>query len=282
MKNVIFLVGILFFSIFSSCAQSEGPLGVKDKLTNKKRRIPENLNTNEDCLKNDPAYSGADLLGMFEDVALEMTGVSVTDSEVNEFGDEALKQMRESKEFNFIESGMVLSSLEIMLKELLYVRNEPSDIKYRIHLIESDDVNAFTVGGHIIVTTGIVKEANSESAMAFIIGHEIGHNENGDLAKTIKKIKVANSFIDGSGNIGIMLQQLITPAFNQPLEVKADYYGADVCYAAGYDPRKGISFWGKLSKKENENLIESFIRSHPYSKNRANCLKEYLKTNYDL
>ena len=277
--SIIIFVGLV---LSTSCAQPSGPLGKKDRLTTQKKSIPANLEKNGDCLKDDAAYSGADILSMFEDVALEMTGVTVSASEVNEFGDEALKQMKESGEFKFIENGVVLSSMNIMLKELLSVRKNPSGIHYRIHLIEDDAVNAYTIGGHIIVSTGIIKEADSESALAFIIGHEIGHNENGDLEKTIKKLKVANSFIEGGGNIGLMLQNLITPAFNQPNEVAADYYGTDVIYAAGYDPRKGVEFWEKLSEKENENFIESFMRSHPYSAGRAGCLKKYLDANYGL
>jgi len=164
----------------------------------------------------------------------------------------------------------------------LAVRKSPSQINYKIHLIEDEMVNAFTVGGHIIITTGIINKANSESAIAYIIGHEIGHNEKGHLEKIIKKLKVANSFVDGSGDIGILLQQLVTPAFNQPNEVESDYYGADLCYAIGYDPRKGINFWEEMSKNEHENIVESFLRSHPYSHSRAVCLRKYLSTNYNL
>ena len=175
-----------------------------------------------------------------------------------------------------------MSALNIMLSELLDVLKNPSGIKYEIHLVDDDEINAFTVGGHIIVTTEIIKKANSESALAFIIGHEIGHNEKGHLEKTIKKLKVANGFIDGSGDIGLVLQQLITPAFNQPIELEADYYGVDICYAAGYDPRKGLNFWKELSKDEYKTIEESFLRSHPYSEDRAKCLEEYLNTNYKL
>ena len=282
MKNLILILIFVIPFLTESCAQDVGVLGKKDRLTTQKKVIPDNLKKSDNCLSDDAAYSGADLLQTLENIALEATGVTVSSSEINDFGDDALKQMKESGEYNFIENGVVLSSLNIMLKELLSVRKNPSGIKYEIHLIEDDNVNAYTVGGHIIISTGIIEEANSESALAFIIGHEIGHNEKGHLEQTIKKIKVANAFIDGSGDIGVMLQNLVTPAFNQPKEVEADYYGADVCYASGYDPRKGIEFWEKLSEKENENMIESFLRSHPYSKSRANCLKQYLKSNYDL
>jgi predicted Zn-dependent protease len=266
-----------------SCAQEKrGALGKNDRLSNTKKLIPSDLIINDDCLSNDPAYSGADILTSLEDVALEMTGVSVSAAEVNEFGDEAISQMKNSGEFKFIENGIELSALNIMLKELTSAIKDPTGINYEIHLIDDDKVNAYTVGGHIIITTEIIKKANSESTVAFIIGHEIGHNEKGHLEKTIKKIKVANDFFDGSGDIGIILQNMITPAFNQPIEVEADYYGVDLCYAAGYDPRKGIDFWEKLSKEEHKNLEGSFLRSHPYSADRANCMRSYLKTNYSL
>jgi len=279
--TILSFVFILFF-ISCSQAQSNGVLGKNDRLNNKTKKVPANLKINSNCISKDPAYSGANAFQALEDIAIGMTGVTVSDAETNEFGDAAIKEMKKSNKYKFITNGAKVIALKKMLSELLYTRKSPSAIIYKIHLIEDELVNAFTVGGHIIITTGIIKKANSLSVMASIIGHEIGHNEKGHLKKTIKKLKVANGFVKGGGDIGIALQQIITPAFNQPNEVEADFYGTDLCYAAGYDPRKGIEFWEEMSKNENENVFESFLRSHPYSQSRANCLKQYIKTNYNL
>ena len=274
-------ISILFFI---SCiqAQSNGALGKNDRLTSKIKKVPANLKINSNCIKKDPAYSGANAFQALENIAIGMTGVSVSDAEINDFGDAAIKEMKKSNKYKFINSGNRLTALKKMLSELLYTRRNPSKITYKIHLIKDDIVNAYTVGGHIIISTGIIDKANSQSAMASIIGHEIGHNEKEHLEKTIKKLKVANGFVKGSGDIGITLQQILTPAFNQPNEVEADFYGTDLCYAAGYDPRKGITFWKKMSQNENQNVFQSFLRSHPYSSSRAECLKQYIKNNYNL
>jgi len=251
-------------------------LGVNDRLK-KVRPVPKRLKYPDDCV-NDVIYKGADIFQTGEDIAIGMSGVKVTDKEVNEFGDEAIKQLKKSKNYKFIYDER-LKQLKLLLKKMLSKRGEHTGIKYQIHLIDNKVVNAFTVGGHIVITTGILNETKSQSAIAYVLGHEIGHNEKGHLRKTIKKLKLANRYIKGSGNIALALQSLITPAFNQPNEIEADYYGAILCYKSGFDPRKGIDFWKRMSKKENETIIGSYMRTHPYSSSRAECLKQFLKKN---
>ena len=88
---------------------------------------------------------------------------------------------------------------------------------------------------------------------------------------------------EDAGRIGVFLQKLITPAFNQPNEIEADLYGVDLCYAAGFNPKASLILWKKLSKKEySESELDAFLRTHPYSKHRLKCIKKYLKLNYHL
>ncbi len=235
------------------------------------------------CLRGDAVYKGADWFHRIEDAVLDYSNVSISDNEVNDFGDKAMVELR--KNFIFIKNGRELTALRKVLKDLLSVRYKPGRIRYRIHLVDDTLVNAFTVGGHIIVTTGIIKAAGSVSAVASVIGHEIAHNERGHLKKLLKKIKVAQKWGHGEwGERGVILQQMITPAYNQPNEVEADIYGIDLCYAAGYDPRQAVNFWERLSRREygEDNALMRFLRSHPFSKERANCLRKYIRKTYGL
>jgi predicted Zn-dependent protease len=48
--------------------------------------------------------------------------------------------------------------------------------KWRFGLVKTESVNAFaTPGGFILVTTGLVKQLQSEDELAFVLAHEVGH-----------------------------------------------------------------------------------------------------------
>ena len=51
------------------------------------------------------------------------------------------------------------------------------DQKWEVHVIESDEKNAFVIpGGKVFVYSGILPIAKNEDGLAAILGHEIAHN----------------------------------------------------------------------------------------------------------
>jgi predicted Zn-dependent protease len=49
-------------------------------------------------------------------------------------------------------------------------------ISIEVHYLESDELNAFaTLGGHVVVTEGMLATLGSENAQAMVLAHEIGH-----------------------------------------------------------------------------------------------------------
>jgi len=281
---ILFLSFLNLTCVQAQQAQNYKTLGKDDRIRNYSVKIPKNLKIPEICSPDDYAYQGAEVLQGVEDFTLDLfNDAKVTAADVNKFGDEAFNEIKESGKYHFITSGQQLKELQKMLQQLLKVRKNKSGIHYQIHLIKDDMINAFTVGGHIIITTAIIEEAGSLSAVAAIIGHEIGHNEKEHLHKTIKKLKVAKEYVsEDAGKIALGLQHLLMPAFNQPNEIEADLYGVDLCYAAGFNPKAVTDFWSKMSKKEHKSQFESFLRSHPFSINRMKCINTYIKMNYKL
>src|SRR5690606_18613133 len=50
------------------------------------------------------------------------------------------------------------------------------DLEYRFFVVNTKEVNAFALpGGFIYVNRGLIERADSESELAGVIGHEIGH-----------------------------------------------------------------------------------------------------------
>ncbi len=282
-KFSVFLLLIIFvFVCFGQTKiNAKSYLGENDRLSSKEI-LPQNIQINEDCIK-DVAYESSNFISDAEAMMIEISGVTVSIKEVDEFGDKANKTLKDDGKLKFITRGAIYNDLQVLLDELLVNANINSGIKYKIHLLDDDMINSFTVGGHIYITTGIISFAKSRSAIAFVIGHEIGHNENGDLEMVLKKIKIANSMVEGTGDIGLALQQMLTPFYNQKNEIEADRFGVNISYQSGYNPNKGVELWKKIAEKENSSsIVGSFSRSHPYSIDRMNCLDTYITKNFNL
>ena len=154
---------------------------------------------------------------------------------------------------------------------------------YKIYIIESEEINAFTAGARIFVTTGIYKFCKSKDELACVIGHEICHNELGHIAEKIKKYKTASGYLgDELGAIANNIGSFLTQPFNQKNEGHCDLFGLDLARAAGYDACQNIKLWSRMSEKSGEKDIFSIFSSHPYSGDRATCSKNHLKKNYNM
>jgi len=51
-----------------------------------------------------------------------------------------------------------------------------AQFSFKVQLLDDDTPNAFiTPGGNIFITLGLLKNINSENALAMVLGHEMGH-----------------------------------------------------------------------------------------------------------
>lgn len=279
----IFIVIIVLISCSNLKSQKKDVLGLEiDKRTNSKTKVPATLKEDYSCMNDvTGANQGIDLLNSFDDMAINALGVDVTVQEENDFGDKYYQELQADGKTKFITLGAQIDALKQIMNDLLSCRNKPTGLKYTMHLIDKDEVNAFTCGGHIFVYTGIIKYLKTQSELAFIIGHEIGHNEKGHIQKMIKQLKIARGVAGEFGDVAFALKKFMFPVFNQHNEIEVDFYGVDLAYASGYTPCKGIQVWSRMSKDEgNYDVLQNFLRSHPYSSVRFSCLTIHIKDNY--
>lgn len=206
----------------------------------------------------------------------------VTDSMQNQWGNDFHKDAIESKSFVLLQDASIQARLQRTLNDLLAVRDQPSHIQYSIYVINDTAINAFTFGGHIYVTKAMYDKCkDNESLLYAIVGHEIGHSEKGHIKKTIEEMIMANEIFGQNGNTVFELKKLLTSSFNQKNELEADYYGTDLADQLNKDVCAAVLFWEQMSKTENKyNKVEDFLRTHPFSATRAQCLKDHIKTNY--
>jgi len=208
-----------------------------------------------------------------------LNDIKITIKEEEEYGDDFINEME--KTHRFINSGSDLTEIKTIMNNLINRLAEPKGFNYKIYLVEDTIINAFTLGGRIVITTDMYNFCKNDSELASVISHEIAHNELGHITLNMKKQKAAQDF-GVFGEIALGLESVITSSFNQKQEAEADLFGIDIMYPTAYKSCSSITLWKRMANKESDfNVVDNFMRSHPYSKNRANCIDHHLQSNYN-
>lgn len=128
---------------------------------------------------------------------------------------------------------------------------------FTITLLNSPVENAFAIpGGYVYVTRQLLALMNSESELAAVLGHEIGHVAANHAAKrnaraTIGSILAAGiGAVTGSNLVGQVAStgtQLYTLGFSRGQEYQADGLGVRYADMAGYSPYAMASVLSQLS-----------------------------------
>ncbi len=210
--------------------------------------------------------------------------VEISEQQEEEIGEEMYGYIQEN--FKLLKGNQAHQRLQKILNRLVPYVQRPG-ITYEIHLVDDDElINAFSIaGGHLFITTGIMKWVESEDELAFIIAHEMSHVDAGHTIQHVKKSVTIQSWADylevGEYASDIeQVQSLLGLPFGQPDEYEADRLGAYLVWKAGYDPHRGKNFFIKLSQnEERQNLpydLDVWLRTHPYSDQRIRCLEYFI------
>ena len=152
------------------------------------------------------------------------------------------------------------------------VGNSDAQVPFTIKVIESDEINAFTLpGGYLYVDTGLILAADNEAEVTGVMAHEVAHvaARHETRAKTRKEIWRYASIPLVFGGLGVVTPMLFMK-FDRDAEREADLLGLEYEYAAGYDPQAFIQFFEKLHTKEKQkqNLVAKAIATHPATEDR--------------
>mgnify|MGYP006135752915 CR=1 FL=1 len=209
---------------------------------------------------------------------LESTDQQVNLEEEIEYGD-YLKQSIED-DFEYSSETESIRRVNKVLSHLLS-KMSASRFDYKCFIVKSDEINAITSGGNVFIFSGMLDFCQSDDELACVIGHEIYHNELGHIADIIQRHKITYGLF-GESELSSIISSIGTLSFNQQNELYADLHGLDLAIAAGYDGCSGIYLWERMSQNDsNDNgPFEEYLRSHPFSKDRASCCKEHIESNY--
>lgn len=207
----------------------------------------------------------ADILN---ETLLDMT--ALTDDEENAIGKEMDKQI--SKELRFTKEKKF--NLKKIFNNLTKYINR-KDIDYNYKVVQTDEVNAYAIaGGYMYVNSGILDFLDDENEIAFVLAHEISHNEKKHCIKRVQYAALASSVDPSFGDIVQLAYNMYSTPFSKYDEYEADENGVLLMKKAGYNKSGAVSFFDKLEKLEKEygidkrDAVNDFISSHPTAKDR--------------
>ena len=145
------------------------------------------------------------------------------------------------------------------------------DFGYEAHVVPSPYPNAMALpGGIIFVTEGLLETLGSESQLAAVLAHEVGHVELSHCVDRVKyEITARKLGVMSLGAIADMTVRLmLSHAFSKTQEHEADMYAWTWLRHSRYDPRGiGESFDAlnnfNAQQGYDPGLLRDYFTSHP-------------------
>lgn len=187
--------------------------------------------------------------------------------------DEMRKGRQAAAEIGKAYDSYDLPNLQNYVNEIghkLAINSHRPQLDYHFTVVDSSEVNAFALpGGYIYVTRGIIAYLNSESELAAVLAHEIGHVTARHSVRQYSAATAANiAATIGGLAAGIFMPQLggqlaqgvqsllgitgsaLLSGYGRSHELEADRLGAEYLARSGYDPDAMIKVIGVLKNQE--------------------------------
>lgn len=155
-----------------------------------------------------------------------------------------------------------------------------------IHIQKNKYPNAAIIpGGHIIVTTALLEEAESENELAFVLAHELGHHIARDplkgLGRSLVFLTLASILGLGTGNTDVvnLTGSLTNLHYSRQQESAADVYALSAIVRF-YGHGDGSLDFFKRIQKDNKNprvKLSAYFSTHPLTQARIDYLHQVAK-----
>jgi predicted Zn-dependent protease len=164
-------------------------------------------------------------------------------------------------------------------------RPDASAWKWEVHVLSSDEVNAWCMpGGKIAVYTGLISKIKpTDDELAAVLGHEIAHALREHARERVSQQMATNlglqvlSIATGSSAAGDLGGELTNVMFTLPNsrthETEADRMGVELAARAGFDPRAAVTLWQKMGAADSGNAPPEILSTHPSAASRITDLQ---------
>lgn len=154
------------------------------------------------------------------------------------------------------------------LKKVVHRKHLP----WEVHVIESEQWNAFTIGGgKVFIFTGIFQSEvglKTDDELAAVLAHEMAH-------------VTARHASEGGGKLAIakladknLRDNSFNASFTTIQEDEADKYSVIYSALSGYDPAAGITIWKRMHDASGS-YTRDMLYDHPLNDDRAHNMEVY-------
>lgn len=174
-------------------------------------------------------------------------------------------------------------------------------LEWEFTLLDSPVINAFALpGGKVFLSRGLAEKLGSESEMAGVIGHEIGHVTARHGNQRISKAALAAGVVSGAafvvdfvdddtviaryGKVGVPLiavgGNFVMLSYGRDDELEADMLGIRYMTRAGYDPVGQRRVMETLRAAAGPSYQPEWLSTHPASETRIERIDRLLRGEY--
>ncbi|WP_370660510.1 M48 family metalloprotease [Massilia soli] len=214
-------------------------------------------------------------------------------------GEEIMRDIRRDRDF--IDDDVILEYMNSFGNALVAAypgaRGE-TNADYYFFAVRDPVLNAFALpGGFIGAHTGLLIAAQSESELASVMSHEIGHVAQRHIARMLGQqrqdaliplaamLLAALASKAGSdaamgvfmGGQGLAIQRQLD--FSRDAEREADRVGFQIMGAGGYDTTGMVEFFQRLqsASRNYSDLTPAYLRSHPLTSERISDIQSRIR-----
>ena len=152
-----------------------------------------------------------------------------------------------------------------------------------LHIQKSEQPNAAIIpGGHIIVTTALLEEAESENELAFVLAHELGHHIARDplkgLGRSLVLVTVASALGFGTGNTDVVhfTGSFANLHYSRQQESAADVYALSKIISFYGHGGASLDFFERMQteNKDPRGKLSAYFSTHPLTQERIDLLHQ--------
>ena len=156
---------------------------------------------------------------------------------------------------------------------------EAQKYKWQIDILKDKEVNAMALpGGHIVVFSGLINEAESPEEILGVVSHEMGHVMGRHSVKRIIQESMAGFLkaIVGSGIVGFVIRQadyVNSLSYSRKQELEADKLGLQYMSDAKISTSGIIKFFERQKNKGGLQL--NWLSTHPADEERIQRIAKF-------